>query len=74
MSKRSEIIADFMAKLSVDPGLRRRFKEDPSSLKDESGLSDEELELLAGGGPDQVLDALGGDATVNCMIMFTSEG
>ena len=73
MSKRSTLIADLLVKLSVDPALRRRFKEDPAALKDETGLSDEELELLAGGNSDQILDALGGDTTVNCYILFTGD-
>ena len=70
MSNRSALIAELMAKLSVDPALRRRFKEDPSALKEEAGLSLEDLELVAGGSPDQIRDALGGDATVNCYVMF----
>jgi hypothetical protein len=73
MAKRNAI-ADLMARLSVDPALRRRFKEDPSSLQDEVGLTDEELALLAGGNSNQIRNSLGGDATVNCMMMFVSEG
>jgi hypothetical protein len=73
MAKRNAI-ADLMARLSVDPALRRRFKDDPASLQDEAGLSDEELALLAGGNSDQIRDSLGGDATVNCCLMFVGEG
>jgi len=72
MAKRNAI-ADLMARLSVDPALRRRFKEDPSAFKDEAGLTDEELELLAGGNSDQVRDSLGGDATVTCCVLFVGE-
>jgi len=72
MAKRNAI-ADLMAKLSVDPALRRRFKEDPSSFKDEAGLTDEELELLAGGNSNQVRDSFGGDATVNCFTLFVGK-
>jgi hypothetical protein len=73
MAKRN-VIADLMARLSVDPALRRRFKEDPSALKDEAGLTDEELALLAGRNSAQIRDSLGGDATVNCCVMFVGEG
>ena len=66
-------LAELLVKLSLDPALRRRFQEDPSALKDEAGLSDEDLELIAGGNADQIRDALGGDATVNCFILFTGE-
>ena len=66
-------LADLLVKLSVDPALRRRFKEDPAAVKDEIGLSDEELELLAGGNSDQIRDALGGDAMVNCCMMFVDD-
>ena len=63
-------LADLMVKLSVDPMLRQRFQEDPSALKDEVGLSHEELALLAGGNPDQIHDYLGGDAPTGCFMMF----
>ena len=72
MSKQSaRTLADFMAKLSVDPALRRRFQENPSELVEEAGLSEEELELVAGGNPDQIRDYLGDDAPVNCFILFS---
>ena len=61
------------AKLSVDPALRRRFKEDPAALEAEAGLSLEDLELVAGGRPEQIRDALGGDATVNCFMLFADK-
>ena len=66
-------LADLLVKLSVDPALRRRLKEDPAAVKDEIGLSDEELELLSGGNSDQIRDALGGDTTVNCFALFVSD-
>lgn len=65
-------IADLLVKLSVDPA-RRRFKQDPAAVKDEIELSDEDLELLAGGKSGQIGDALGGDATVNCFTLFVSD-
>jgi len=40
---------------------------------DGPGLSLEDLELVAGGSPDQIRDALGGDATVNCFVMFVDK-
>lgn len=73
MSNRSALIAELMAKLSVDPALRRRFKEDPAALENEIALSAEDLELVAGGSPEQIRDALGGDATVNCFVMFVDK-
>ena len=66
-------LADFMAKLSVDPVLRQRFQEDPASLKDEAGLSNTELELVAGGNPDQIRDYLGGDAPAGCFVLFLDD-
>jgi len=63
-------LADLMVKLSVDPMLRQRFQEDPSALKDEVGLSDEELVLLAGGTPEQIRNYLGGDAPAGCYVLF----
>lgn len=63
-------LAELMVKLSVDPTLRRRFQENPQEVKGEAGLSDEELELVAGGNPDQIRDYLGGDAPAGCMIMI----
>lgn len=72
MSK-SERIADFMAKLSVDPKLRSRFQEDPSGVAGEAGLSDDELALLSGGSADQIHQELGGNAMANCFMMFTSD-
>lgn len=66
-------IADLMVKLSIDPMLRRRFQEDPAALKEELGLSDEDLELVAGGNPAQIGESLGGDAPVGCFIMFVDE-
>ena len=66
-------LADLMVKLSVDPALRQRFQEDPAALRDEAGLSDEELALVAGGNPDQIRDYLGGDAPAGCFIMFLDD-
>jgi hypothetical protein len=66
-------LADFLVKLSLDPALRRRFQEDPSSLQEESGLSEEDLELVAGGNPDQIRDALGGGVTVTCIVLFAGD-
>jgi hypothetical protein len=63
-------LANLMVKLSVDPALRRQFQEDPSALKDEVGLSDEELSLLAGGNPGQIRDYLGGGAPSECFFLF----
>jgi hypothetical protein len=73
MSKRGARIADFMAKLSVDPKLRRRFQEDPAAVGGEVGLADEDLELLSGGSADQIQQELGGDATANCFTMFVAD-
>ena len=66
-------LAELMVKLSVDPALRQRFQEDPAALKDEAGLSDEELELVAGGNPDQIRDYLGGDAPASCFMLFVDD-
>lgn len=73
MSKPSAL-ADLMVKLSVDPMLRRRFQENPAEVIGEAGLSDEELDLVAGGNPDQIRDYLGGDAPAGCFLMFIDEG
>ena len=67
-------IADFLARLSSDPALRRRFRENPSDLADEAGLSNEELELLSGGDSDQIRNYFGDDATVNCFALFSDDG
>jgi hypothetical protein len=75
MSKhRARTLADFMARLSVDPALRRRFQENPAELAEEAGLSDEELELLSGGDSGQIRDYLGDDAPVNCFFLFVDDG
>lgn len=66
-------LADLLVKLSVDPALRRRFRQDPAALQSEAGLSDADLELLAGGSSDQIRDALGGDATANCFVMYADD-
>ena len=66
-------LADLMVKLSVDPMLRRRFQENPAALKEELGLSDEDLELVAGGDSAQIGESLGGDAPVGCYILFVDE-
>jgi hypothetical protein len=63
-----------MAKLSVDPALRRRFQKNPAELVEEAGLSDQELELLAGGNSDQIRDYLGDEAPVNCFFLFSDDG
>jgi len=73
MSKRGARIADFMAKLSVDPKLRSRFQEDPAAVAGEVGLTDEDLELLSGGA-GQIQQELGGDSTANCMVLFVGDG
>jgi hypothetical protein len=73
MSKRGARIADFMARLSVDPKLRDQFQEDPSAVAGEAGLSDEDLELLSGGA-DQIQQELGGEATANCLVLFVGDG
>ncbi len=73
MMPKQNTLADLMVKLSVDPALRRRFQENPSEVMGEAGLSDEELELVAGGNPDQIRDYLGGDAPAPCFILFGSE-
>ena len=57
-------LADLLVKLSLDPALRRRFREAPPALKDEAELSEEDLDLVAGGNPDQLRASLGDDATV----------
>jgi hypothetical protein len=67
-------LADFLAKLSLDPALRRRFRENPSGLAEEAGLSNEELELLSGGDSDQIRNYFGDDATVNCFALFSDDG
>ncbi|HEX6904877.1 MAG TPA: hypothetical protein VF789_34535 [Thermoanaerobaculia bacterium] len=72
MSKQSAL-ADLMVKLSMDPELRRRFQENPSSFLEEMELSEEELSLLAGGNPGQIRDYLGGDAPSECFVMFSTE-
>jgi hypothetical protein len=72
MSKQNAL-ADLMVKLSMDPELRRRFQEDPSAVLGEVELSEEELSLLAGGNPDQIREYLGGDAPVECLVMFSTE-
>lgn len=63
-------LAELMVKLSVDPTLRRRFQENPQEVKGEAGLSDEELELIAGGNPDQIRNYLGGDAPAGCCLLI----
>lgn len=52
-------LADLLVKLSLDSALRRRFREDPPALKNEAELSEEDLDLVAGGSPDQIHAALG---------------
>ena len=74
MSKHGARIADFMAKLSVDPKLRSRFQEDPASVAGEAGLTDEDLALLSGGSSDQINQELGGEAMANCFVLFASDG
>jgi len=71
MSKQSAL-ANLLVELSIDPMLRRRFQEDPSTVMNEVGLSDEELELVAGGNPEKIRDYLGGDVTASCFVMFES--
>ena len=72
MSKRNAV-ADLMVKLSVDPELRRRFQECPAEILSKTELSEEELDLVAGGNPDQIRAYLGADAPSECMVMFVSE-
>jgi hypothetical protein len=59
--------------LSVDPALRRRFQENPAEVLSEAKLSEEELDLVAGGNPDQIRQYLGTDAPSECFVMFVSE-
>lgn len=73
MSNRGARIADFMAKLSVDPKLRSQFQEDPAAVGGEAGLSEEDLALLSGGSSDVIHQELGGEGMANCFLMFVSE-
>jgi len=73
MSKRGARIADFMARLSVDPKLRSRFQADPAAVAGEVGLTDEDLELLSGGA-GQIQQELGGEGMANCFLLFPSDG
>lgn len=66
-------VADLMVKLSVDPELRRRFQENPAEVLSEAELSEEELDLVAGGNPDQIRAYLGADAPSECMMLFVNE-
>jgi hypothetical protein len=66
-------LADLMVKLSTDPTLRRRFQENPEELSREAGLSDEELELVAGGNADRISAYLGDDAPARCFIFADIE-
>jgi hypothetical protein len=63
-------LADLLTRLSVDPTLRRRFQENPEELSREAGLSDEELELVAGGNADRIRNYLGDDAPARCFSLF----
>jgi hypothetical protein len=65
-------LAELLVKLSVDPALRRRFKEDPLAFFQEAELSDEEMALLAGGTPNQIRDHLGG-ASVEDFLLHSED-
>ncbi|HEV8580337.1 MAG TPA: hypothetical protein VGX68_14815 [Thermoanaerobaculia bacterium] len=63
-------LAELLVKLSVDPELRRPFKESPREFMAEAGLSDEEIDLVSGGNPDEIRDYLGGDAPAGCFALI----
>lgn len=70
MTKRSELIASLLAKLSVDHALQRRFKEDPLAFGAESGLSEKDLALVAGGNQAAIHETLGNEVTADCLVLF----
>lgn len=62
--------ADFVTKLSQDPGKREAYKTDPEGLMDEHGLSEEDKAVLRTGDPDKIREYLGDEGPPGCCAVF----
>lgn len=65
MSKKA---ADFVTKLSQDPGKRDRFIADPDAVMTEHDLSDQDKEVLRTKDPDKIKQYLGDDGPPGCLV------
>jgi hypothetical protein len=62
-------VTDFLAKMSQDPKLRRRFKKDPRGVMAENGLNAKDRQVVLSGDPAKIKKHLGADAPPGCMIV-----
>lgn len=69
----SKTAAAFVAKLSEDPDLRSRFKEDPDAVMNEHGkdLTEEDKKVLRTQDGDAIKGYLGDDGPPGCLCDFT---
>lgn len=66
MSKRT---ADFIIKLSQDPGLKERFLSDPAGTMADAGLDAAAQSALQSNDPKAIADHLGDDAPPGCFVV-----
>jgi hypothetical protein len=69
MSKKA--VADFIAKVSSDASLLKRFQADPDAVLDEQpGLTADDKAVLKSNNADKVRAHLGDDAPPGCFTLF----
>ena len=66
-------LGDFLIRVSKDPELRERFREDPYGTMDAEGLTEEHKEVLGSGDPDRIRKYLGDQGPPGCFIILAKK-
>ena len=61
---------DFIAKISADPNLRRRYMDDPDKVLAEAGVSGKAKDVLKTNDEAQIRKHLGDDTPPGCCLLF----
>jgi len=66
----SKATADLITKMSSDPSLLSRYRQDPEAVMNEAGLSDEDKAVMRTNDPQKITEHLGDDAPPGCFALF----